>query len=409
MGKILGIAIKNYGSLRDIKMGKLFSDRNDDELGNMVAIIGPSGNGKSTIADAFGFISDCISTDVETACDEKNRGGFDQLISQCGATEIRFEIYYKESKNSRPITYELTISKDKMDRPYVKEERLRQRRVGNSYGRPLSFLHLVDGKGYAFEGADGGQVDDEGNETVGTKVMVELSESRTLGIVTLGVMKQYSRIEKFLSFLKSWYLCYFTPDAARQLQTASPSPYLNKTGSNINNVAQYMFRENPDEFKKILLDIQDKIPNINHIKPVKLPNGQMVLEFFQKGFSEPFFSPRMSDGTLKLFAYYLLLHERNPRQLVFVEEPENGLYHKYLANLAVEMKRNVGKGYAKQLFVTTHSPFFVNALAPEQVWVLEKDENGFSKIKRASEYEFVSDLTSEGASMGDLWYSEYFG
>lgn len=409
MGKILGIAIKNYGSLRDIKMGKLFSDRNDDELGNMVAIIGPSGNGKSTIADAFGFISDCISTDVETACDEKNRGGFDQLISQCGATEIRFEIYYKESKNSRPITYELTISKDKMDRPYVKEERLRQRRVGNSYGRPLSFLHLVDGKGYAFEGADGGQVDDEGNETVGTKVMVELSESRTLGIVTLGVMKQYSRIEKFLSFLKSWYLCYFTPDAARQLQTASPSPYLNKTGSNINNVAQYMFRENPDEFKKILLDIQDKIPNINHIKPVKLPNGQMVLEFFQKGFSEPFFSQRMSDGTLKLFAYYLLLHERNPRQLVFVEEPENGLYHKYLANLAVEMKRNVGKGYAKQLFVTTHSPFFVNALAPEQVWVLEKDENGFSKIKRASEYEFVSDLTSEGASMGDLWYSEYFG
>ena len=409
MGKILGIAIKNYGSLRDIKMGKLFSDRNDDELGNMVAIIGPSGNGKSTIADAFGFISDCISTDVETACDEKNRGGFDQLISQCGATEIRFEIYYKESKNSRPITYELTISKDKMDRAYVKEERLRQRRVGNSYGRPLSFLHLVDGKGYAFEGAEGGQVDDEGNETVGTKVMVELSESRTLGIVTLGVMKQYSRIEKFLSFLKSWYLCYFTPDAARQLQTASPSPYLNKTGSNINNVAQYMFRENPDEFKKILLDIQDKIPNIDRIKPEKLPNGQMVLEFFQKGFSEPFFSPRMSDGTLKLFAYYLLLHERNPRQLVFVEEPENGLYHKYLANLAVEMKRNVGKGYAKQLFVTTHSPFFVNALAPEQVWVLEKDENGFSKIKRASEYEFVSDLTSEGASMGDLWYSEYFG
>ena len=409
MGKILGIAIKNYGSLRDIKMGKLFSDRNADELGNMVAIIGPSGNGKSTIADAFGFISDCISSDVETACDEKNRGGFDQLISQCGAKDIRFEIYYKESQNSRPITYELTISKDKNDRPYVKEERLRQRRAGNSYGWPLSFLHLVDGKGYAFEGAEGGQVDDEGNETVGTKVAVELSESRTLGIVTLGVMKQYSRIEKFLSFLKSWYLCYFTPDAARQLQTASPSPYLNKTGSNINNVAQYMYRENSDEFKKILLDIQDKIPNIERIEPVKLPNGQMVLEFFQKGFSEPFFSPRMSDGTLKLFAYYLLLHERNPRQLVFVEEPENGLYHKYLASLAIEMKRNVGKGYAKQLFVTTHSPFFVNALTPKQVWVLEKGEDGFSKIRRASEYDFVNDLTSEGASVGDLWYSEYFG
>ena len=73
------------------------------------------------------------------------------------------------------------------------------------------------------------------------------------------------------------------------------------------------------------------------------------------------------------------------------------------------MKRNVGTGYTKQLFITTHSPFFVNALTPEQVWVLEKDENGFSKIKLAGEYKFVNDLISEGVNMGDLWYSEYFG
>lgn len=407
MGKILGIAIQNYGSLKNIKMGKLYSDRSGDELGNMVAIIGPSGNGKSTLADAFGFISDCLSSDVESACDANNRGGYDQLVSQNSTEPIHFEIYYKETSNSRPITYELTIAKDKFDRPYVKEERLRQRRPGSSIGRPLSFLYLVDGKGYAFEGTDGGQ--DENGTIDGNKVDVELNDIRRLGIVTLGAMKQYNRIEKFLTFLKSWYLCYFTPDAARQIQTAAPTQHLNRTGSNLNNVAQYMYRENPNDFKKILAEIQTKIPNIVKIQPVKLQNGQMVLEFWQKGFDTPFFSQRMSDGTLKLFAYYLLLHERNPRQLVFVEEPENGLYHQYLANLAIEMKNNVGTGYSKQLFVTTHSPFFVNALSPEQVWVLEKDENGFSTAKKASTYDFVNDLVEEGASMGDLWYSEYFG
>ena len=213
----------------------------------------------------------------------------------------------------------------------------------------------------------------------------------------------------FLAFLKSWYLCYFTPDAARQIQTAAPVQYLNKTGSNLNNVAQYMYRENPGEFKKILADIQTKIPNITKIEPIKLQNGQMVLEFWQKGFNQPFFSQRMSDGTLKLLAYYLLLHEKNPRQLVFVEEPENGLYHQYLANLAIEMKRNVGTGFLKQLFVTTHSPFFVNALSPDQVWVLEKDVDGFSTAKQAASYDFVKELVDEGASMGDLWYSKYFG
>ena len=407
MGKILGIKIQNYGSLKDIKMGKLYTDQQGAELGNMVAIIGPSGNGKSTLADAFGFIADALSSDVESACDARNRGGYDKLISQGADSPIHFEIYYKESQNSRPITYQLTIDKDKNDRPFVSEERLRQRRLGQSNGRPLSFLYLVNGKGYAYEGADGGE-DDEGTES-GTKVDVELSDTRKLGIVTLGAMKQYSRIEQFLSFLRSWYLCYFTPDSARQIQTAAPAPYLNREGSNLNNVAQYMFRENPTEFSRILADIQTKIPNIREIKPVRLQNGQMVLEFYQNDFPEAFFSQRMSDGTLKLFAYYLLLHERNPRQLVFIEEPENGLYHQYLHDLATEMAINVGTGYSKQLFVTTHSPFFVNALSPEQVWVLEKDKSGFSSAKRASDYEFVSDLITEGASMGDLWYSQYFG
>ena len=406
MGKILGIGIRNYGSLKDIKMGQLLSDKSNAELGNMVVIIGQSGNGKSTLADAFGFISDCLSTDVETACDANNRGGYDQLLSQGSQEAIRFEIHYRETSNTRPITYELTIGKDGTDRPYVKEERLRQRRMGQKSGWPLSFLHINEGAGYAFEGEDGG-MEDSGVDR-GKKVEVRLSDLRKLGVVTLGAMKQYSRIEKFLGFLQSWYLCYFTPDAARQMQTAAPAPYLNRTGSNLNNVAQYMYRDNPKTFKKILGEIKDKIPNIERIEPLKLPNGQMVLEFWQEGFHKPFFSQRMSDGTLKLFAYYLLLNEKNARQLVFVEEPENGLYHKNLGKLAVEMKKSVGTGYSKQLFVTTHSPFFVNALSPQQVWVLEKGDGGFSVVKRASDYDFVDGLAKEGALLGDLWYSDYF-
>lgn len=407
MGKILGIAIRNYGTLKDIKMGQLYSDQRGTPLGNMVAIIGPSGNGKSTLADAFGFIADALATDVESACDKGNRGGYDKLVSQGSCGPIGFEIYYRETSNARPITYELTIGADKNGRPQVKEERLRQRRANQPSGRPLSFLHLIDGKGYAFEGIEGGQ-DDEGVDS-GVKVNVELSDTRKLGIVTLGAMKQYSRIEKFLSFLQSWYLCYFTPDTARQIPNAAPTPHLDRTGSNLNNVAQFMYRENPSEFRKTLANIQTKIPNIRKIEPVKLQNGQMALEFWQDGFGEPFFSQRMSDGTLKLFAYYLLLQEKNPRQLVFIEEPENGLYHQYLGELAIEMSKSVGTGFSKQLFVTTHSPFFVNALPPEQVWVLEKGVDGFSTAKRASEYQFVSDLVSEGADIGDLWNSKFFG
>jgi predicted ATPase len=406
MGKLEGISIQNYGSLKNIKMGRLFSDQSGRPLSNMTTIIGPSGNGKSTLADAFGFIADCLEIGVEAACDAKNRGGYDHIVSQGSTSPIRFELYYRETSNTRPITYELTIGPDRYGRPYVIEERLRQRI--RATGRPLSFLYLHNGAGWAFEGAEGGQEDDT-NIEIGQKVDVQLSDTRKLGVVTLGAMKQYVRIEKFLNFLKSWYLCYFTPDSARQIEQSAPQPYLDRTGGNLNNVAQYMYRESKVDFAKILSDIQTKLPGISKIEPLKMPNGQVVLQFFENHFEEPFFSQKMSDGTLKLFAYYLLLHEKNPRQLVFIEEPENGLYHHYLADLANEMRTNVGTGFSKQLFVTTHSPFFVNSLPPEDVWVLEKGEDGFSTAKRASEYEFVKDLTDEGVSVGDLWYDKYFG
>ena len=144
MGKILGIRIQNYGSLKDVKMGRLFSDQSGEDLDNMVVIIGASGTGKSTLADAFGFISDCLSTDVETACDASHRGGYDQLVSQGTDAPIHFEIYYRETSNARPITYELTINKDDENRPYVEEERLRQRRQGNSYGQGADEEGLPD-------------------------------------------------------------------------------------------------------------------------------------------------------------------------------------------------------------------------------------------------------------------------
>lgn len=412
MGRIAGIKIKNYGSLRDVKLGRVLSDSSAKELTNMNAIIGKSGTGKSTLADAFGFLADCLDKGVETACDLNGRGGYEKLVSQGVKGSIEFELYYRESGNEAPITYELSIGLDKNDRPVVERERLRQRRARERYGRPMSFLFLEYGRGFAFKGVNSGMLEEnhgEDSQEVGEKVDVELADPRQLGIVTLGELREHPRIVKFKNFLKNWYLCYFSPAAAREIPNAGPQKYLNRLGNNVNNVAQYLYREDPKDFTRVLHNIQSNLPGIQEIKPVKLQNGQLVIEFYEKGFAQPFYSQRMSDGTLKLFAYYLLLHEREARPLVFIEEPENGLYHQYLAALAAQMKKSIRGIYSKQLFITTHSPFFVNALSPDEVWVLEKQNDGFSTIKRASEYEHVRALCESEVPLGDLWYSSYFG
>ena len=49
MGKIEGVRIQNFGPLRDIVMGKTLSNQKTAALNNVTVIIGPSGNGKSTL------------------------------------------------------------------------------------------------------------------------------------------------------------------------------------------------------------------------------------------------------------------------------------------------------------------------------------------------------------------------
>ena len=66
-----------------------------------------------------------------------------------------------------------------------------------------------------------------------------------------------------------------------------------------------------------------------------------------------------------------------------------------------------GRAGGSQVFVTTHQPYFVDALEPDEVWILEKESDGFSAIRRASDDEIVDNLVAEGLPLGGLWYSDY--
>ena len=152
MAKILGVRIRNFKTLRNIVLGRLWSEKEAAELTPMTVVIGKNGAGKSTLFDAFGFLADCLRMGVEEACDEKGRGGFDRLLSQGANEPIQFEIYYREEHNALPITYEVSITTDENERPYVKSERLRQRRQGqDTKGRPFSFLILAKRPRYSLE------------------------------------------------------------------------------------------------------------------------------------------------------------------------------------------------------------------------------------------------------------------
>ncbi len=419
MATIEGFRIENYRVLKDVTLGKLWNERTVRPLTPLTTVIGKNGVGKSTIFDALCFLADALRSGVEEACDSRGRGGFRRLRSQGQDQPIRFEIYYRQQRNSRPITYELSID-ERRGRPFVSSERLRQRRKGQRYGRPYSFLHLYHGEGAAWKGGDALNASDEDEDILGNgtpptkpdesgeKEYVELDDSGHLGIATLGSLRQHPRIAAFRRFIENWYLSYFTPDAARDLPLAGPQKHLNMHGDNLGNVVQFMQRQHPERFRSILKRIAEKIPGIDRIDTEQTPDGRLLLRFNDQGFEDPFFAQQMSDGTLKVFAYLLLLEDPAPPPFLCIEEPENGLYHKLLEALAQEFRSHAtGRKGGSQVFITTHQPYFVDALDPREVWILEKGNDGFAMVRRASDDPVVNNLVAEGLPLGGLWYSDY--
>jgi predicted ATPase len=131
----------------------------------------------------------------------------------------------------------------------------------------------------------------------------------------------------------------------------------------------------------------------------------VLLRFQDGAFEDPFLARHVSDGTIKMFAYLVLLQDPKPHPLLCVEEPENQLYPRLLPELAEEFRDYAQRG--KQVFISTHSPDFLNAAKLDEVFWLAK-ENGYTSIKRASADAQIKAYMQDGDQMGYLWKQGFF-
>lgn len=404
MRLIEGFRVKNYRVLKDVTLGRVMSAATP--LTPLTVVVGRNGFGKSTLFDAFGFLADGLESGVEVAC--ARRGGFSHIISQGRERNLEFQIRYGD------MVYTVVIAAD-------------------AYGAPSVFAEtLSHDVGFSAKNApqNASSKNHENNETSekscerlnfffreGTgKVMrtdarevgdFTLADNRRLALSTLGNLTQYPDLVAFKQFLDGWYLSYFSANAARTLPQAGAQKRLTTRGDNLANVVQYLEREHPERFRNIVEHLSRRIAGLGTIFTKTTEDGRLLLCFRDQGFAEPFYASQMSDGTLKLFAYMLLLGDPAPPPFVCFEEPENGLYHKLLAAFVQEIRYHLEQRSGSQFFITTHQPYLVDALAPDEVWILEKASDGFAQVRRASDDEIVREMVREGTPLGALWYSEY--
>jgi len=384
---IESIELRNY---------RLFRHAELKDLQRFVIVVGANGSGKSTLFDVFSFLKEALAQNVVSAV--KRRGGFRELVSRGEAGPIGITVKFRES-SGRLVTYQLKIGEDE-GQPVVERETLKFRR--GQHGWPENVMDFSRGKGWiitdevAYEQKD---------VEAGRKEEYDQKDPSVLAIKGLGQFKKFRVASEFRSLIENWHISDFHISDARLSAEAGYAEHLSSHGDNIAQVAQYLYEKHPDCFKKVLQAMQERVPGVSKVEAKLTEDDRLVLRFQDGSFKDPFIARYVSDGTIKMFAYLILLHDPKPHPLLAVEEPENQLYPGLLRELVEEFRDYARRG--GQVFVSTHSPDFINGAQLEEIyWLVKKD--GFSEIRRASESELLRNLVAEGDLPGTLWKQGLF-
>lgn len=389
--QIESIEIKNYRLFRDTKL---------QNIPRLCVLVGANGTGKSTLFDVFSFLKDALAMNVGKAVSK--RGGYKELASRGFADqpiELTLQFRLEITGYERLVTYILRIEPDATGRAVVAREVLRYKRGAN--GKPFHFLDFANGRGYAITNEEDFSKVDEAL----LREEQELDAPDILAIKGLGQFERFKAASAFRLMIENWHISDFHVSDARPSQEDGFAEHLSTRGDNLPLVANYLFEHHRPAFDRILEAMRQRVPGISVVEPRQTEDGRLVLRFQDGSFKDPFIARHVSDGTIKMFAYLVLLNDPKPYPLLAVEEPENQLYPELLPQLAEEFRDYARRG--GQVFISSHSPDFLNALTLEEIFCLRKD-GGFTTVRCAAASENLRSLFEAGDLPGYLWKQGLF-
>lgn len=344
--KIESIRLKNFKSFKDVELR---------DVPRFCVLIGANGTGKSTLFSLFAFLKAALSSNVHTALAKLGGSrGFTEVRSRGTKGNIEIELKFRERHDTPLVTYFLSIGQRKGS-PVVESEVLKYRR--GSSGQPWHFLDFSYGSGYAVT-----------NELDAVIDVTQLDrQEQSLKSPDILAVKGLAQFERFPT--------------------------------------EFLYTRHRDIFDKILKKLARRVPGISKVDAKTTEEGRVLLRFQDGAFKDPFLARYVSDGTIKMFAYLVLLYDPQPHPLLCVEEPENQLYPQLLWELAEEFQGYANRG--GQVFVSTHSPDFLNAVGIDGVFWLVK-EGGYTQVKRARDDPQLVTFIEEGDQMGYLWKQGLF-
>ncbi|MBF0174220.1 MAG: AAA family ATPase [Magnetococcales bacterium] len=388
--QIESIRLKNFKCFQDVEL---------KNIPRFCVLVGANGTGKSTLFNLFGFLREAFSSNIHTALAKMGGSrGFQEVRSRNAEGAIEIELKFRIRGDAPLASYFLAIDEQHGD-PVISRELLKYRR--GRHGQPWHFLDFRNGTGYA--------VTNELEQVTDVRLLKReehtLKSPDILAIKGLAQFERFPVVKELGNLIESWHVSDFHIHRARPIQEAGYAEHLSTEGENLSLVVQFLYTRHRPIFDTILTKLAQRVPGISQVKSKTTEEGRVLLSFQDAAFSDPFLARHVSDGTIKMLAYLILLYDPKPHPLLCVEEPENQLYHSLLMELAEEFRTYARQG--GQVFVSTHSPDFLNATAIDEVFWLTKKQ-GYTRVHRARNDEQLVAFMNDGDQMGYLWKQGLF-
>lgn len=396
------IRLSNFKSFKDL----------DVQLGKFNVFVGANASGKSNFIQIFKFLRDLKNHDLINAI--SMQGGIEYLrninidqsedLSLEVTTDDLFISFLPETNINEKIgieTYEIIYKiaiKFKNEGAVLKkiEETITQKcnfikldEINSSYKKRFDKKEIL-GKGEISWSSLNGKK--KVNLTLPNEVKIKEED-----IIPPFFREHFLRNEKFpINLLQYWLLFNLPifnnfsiydidPKLPKKATPITGKADLEEDGSNLAIVLKNIL-ENEDNKRKLSNLVRDVLPFVEDMSVEKLTDRSLLFKL-REIYSKNQYLPAsfLSDGTIYITALIIALYfDRKP--IIIIEEPERNI-HPYLISRLVNMMKEVSE--EKQIIITTHNPEVIKHAGLQNIYLVSRNEEGFSTISKPSDKEEV--------------------
>lgn len=405
------IKVTNFKSFRELEV----------ELGKFNVLIGANASGKSNFVQIFKFMKDIASHGLDNAV--SMQGGVEYLRNiNVGAAEnfslkvvsdSDFGLAVRRTENdfigikTYETTYEFALK--------FKKRGLGFEIVKDNLTRQCNFVRLEERKKKLEEKEKLG----EGDVTVSRangKVKIGLHKPEEVLIKEEDIYPPFLREEKippttlliqtpffFISPLEGLFgnisVYDFDPKLPKKATPITGKAELEEDGSNLSIILKKI-TENQEKRRKLFNLVNDLLPFIGNLDVENFADKSLLFKIQEIYFENQYLPASLiSDGTINITALIVALYFEK-KQLTIIEEPERNI-HPYLISKVVDMMKDASQ--KKQIIATTHNPEIVKYAGLDNLLLVSRDEEGFSRVSRPADTEEVKTFLENEIGIEELY------